>query len=284
MNGILPGEDGYSDAALDSNRGEVIFSEVDTDLTGLSRSLQFSGGDRLGFYLETSNGDTFFSFSAANDNNEQVRVSQSGSGFTLAWEDTNVDRLSFGGDFNDLVIDVELQNSLGVNQLVAIDQGEDQRELLDLTQLPGDGTARFTVNREAALDNFVGFYQIDDEQGRIGSLNPGQNGYVAAALGRQVLENLNLRVADGATQNFSGTLPGRSLYAPFIIANGTPEQLLDQDTNNDPEIYFPFIAGNADGADHVRLLGDNVFGFEDLPGGGDNDFNDIVVQINFTLV
>ena len=44
VNGILPGEDGYSDAALDSNRGEVIFSEVDTDLTGLSRSLQFSGG------------------------------------------------------------------------------------------------------------------------------------------------------------------------------------------------------------------------------------------------
>jgi len=205
--------------------------------------------------------------------------------FTLAWEDTNVDGLSFGGDFNDLIINVELGNIPGVNQLVAIDQGEDQRELLDLTQLPGQQvTADFTVNREAALDNFVGFYRIDDEDGQIGSLNPGDAGYAAAALGRRVLTDLDLRVADGATESFSGTLDVGFLYAPFIIANGTPEQLLDQDTNNDPEIYFPFIAGNADGADHVRLLGDNVFGFEDLPGGGDNDFNDIVVQINFTLV
>lgn len=98
-----------------------------------------------------------------------------------------------------------------------------------------------------------------------------------------MLTALDLRVADGATESFSGTFDGGSLYAPFIIPNGTPDQLLDTDSNNDPEIYFPFIAGNADGADHVRLLGDNVFGFEDLPGGGDNDFNDIVVQIDFTL-
>ncbi len=274
------------------SRGEVIFSEVETALTDLSRSLQFSGGGprsgprlcrgRLGFYLETSNGDTFFSFSAANDNNEQVRVSQSESVFTLAWEDTNLDVSDV--DFNDLVINLELQNIPGVNQLVAINQGEEQRELLDLRQLPGQQvTTSFTVNREAAFDNFVGFYRIDNEDGQIDSLNPGDDGYVAAALERQMLTDLDLRVADGATENFSGTLDVGFLYAPFIISNGTPEQLLDENSNNDPEIYFPFIAGNADGADHVRLLGDNVFGFEDLLRGGDNDFNDIVVQIEFTL-
>jgi len=28
------------------------------------------------------------------------------------------------------------------------------------------------------------------------------------------------------------------------------------------------------------LLGDNTFGFEDLPDGGDRDFNDVVVQFD----
>jgi len=30
------------------------------------------------------------------------------------------------------------------------------------------------------------------------------------------------------------------------------------------------------------LLGDNLFGFEDLPGGGDFDYNDIILDISLT--
>ena len=45
--------------------------------------------------------------------------------------------------------------------------------------------------------------------------------------------------------------------------------------------YFPYLGANPDAVDHVRLLGDNVFGFEDLLGGGDADFNDVVLQVNF---
>lgn len=52
-------------------------------------------------------------------------------------------------------------------------------------------------------------------------------------------------------------------------------------------IYQIDLAGatniaNPDRVDHIRLLGDNRFGFEDLFGGGDRDFNDIVVQVKFT--
>jgi hypothetical protein len=28
------------------------------------------------------------------------------------------------------------------------------------------------------------------------------------------------------------------------------------------------------------MLGDNTFGFEDLRGGGDKDFNDVIVKVN----
>jgi len=45
--------------------------------------------------------------------------------------------------------------------------------------------------------------------------------------------------------------------------------------------YFAFTGANPDGVDHVRLLGDNTIGFEDQLGGGDRDYNDLVVQVNF---
>ncbi|MFN5891648.1 MAG: DUF4114 domain-containing protein [Dolichospermum sp.] len=32
------------------------------------------------------------------------------------------------------------------------------------------------------------------------------------------------------------------------------------------------------------MLGDNTFGFEDMRGGGDKDFNDILVKVNLTPV
>jgi hypothetical protein len=35
--------------------------------------------------------------------------------------------------------------------------------------------------------------------------------------------------------------------------------------------------------DHIRLLGNNTFGFEDLAGGGDNDFNDVIIQAKLTV-
>ena len=49
--------------------------------------------------------------------------------------------------------------------------------------------------------------------------------------------------------------------------------------------YFSFGAANPDGAEHLRQLGDNVFGFEDLPGNlsriSDNDFNDGILAFTF---
>ena len=75
-----------------------------------------------------------------------------------------------------------------------------------------------------------------------------------------------------------------SIFAPFIIVNGTPDLLLDSNTSNDPAVYFPFLGSNSHGVDHIRMLGSNVFGFEDLPNGGDRDFNDIIVKVSLTAI
>ena len=58
----------------------------------------------------------------------------------------------------------------------------------------------------------------------------------------------------------------------FLIAGG-----------NNPavdEVFFSYGAANANGNDHVKQLGSNIFGFEDLAGLGDRDYNDVVVQFN----
>jgi Domain of unknown function (DUF4114) len=38
-----------------------------------------------------------------------------------------------------------------------------------------------------------------------------------------------------------------------------------------------FAQSNFVGSDHVRLLGENTFGFEDLYFNSDNDFNDFIL-------
>ena len=43
------------------------------------------------------------------------------------------------------------------------------------------------------------------------------------------------------------------------------------------------LGANGDRVDHIRLLGNNTWGFEDLAGAGDGDFNDVIVKMNLTI-
>ena len=70
----------------------------------------------------------------------------------------------------------------------------------------------------------------------------------------------------------------------MVVAQGTLNDFVKANTNtgdaNSIHAYFNYLGANPDKVDHFRLLGSNSFGVEDLYGGGDRDFNDIVV--NFT--
>ncbi|MFZ4558507.1 MAG: DUF4114 domain-containing protein, partial [Pseudanabaena sp.] len=172
-------------------------------------------------------------------------------------------------------------------------QDKTEGEVLDLTQ--GFDTtafsqvkAEFTVNREAAFNNFVGFYKIENAKGDIkkadGSIvSVDQSGYIQAAIAGQI-SGIDLNVANQSTQTTSGIFQAGSIFAPFIVINGTPSAILDNNPNNDPAVYFSFLGANTDKVDHVRLLGNNTFGFEDLPSGGDLDYNDIIVKVKLTPV
>ena len=76
------------------------------------------------------------------------------------------------------------------------------------------------------------------------------------------------------------TLLGGYLYAPFIIANGDADSL----EGDFSQVYFSFTQANSDKVEHVRSLGNNTLGFEDMLNGGDNDFNDVIIQAEITDV
>lgn len=99
-------------------------------------------------------------------------------------------------------------------------------------------------------------------------LRPGDRGYGDAALAAAVrgapLDDL--RTAQQQVSVRQGSVLEGGLLAPYaqVAGDGT---------------YFGFAAANPDRIEHMLRLGANVFGFEDLRGGGDRDFNDLVISL-----
>ncbi|MEQ9236746.1 DUF4114 domain-containing protein [Coleofasciculus sp. E2-BRE-01] len=285
VNGIAPGEGGYLNAVF--SQPQVIVSTLSDNPfpeLNLTRQLTVNVGSRIGFYfVRNSTTDTvladlatgqtpsnvFFAFPDANqDGFDYGQISPQDDGrFILQWQE-----VQGGGntDFDDLVLSVELSDTLP--SLGTTFQGQPEGELIDLTGATNPVSADFVVNREADYDNSFGFYVVDDITGRIDNLAPGDPGYAGAAISQR----LNIE---------ANTLPGDVIIAPFIIADGTPEEFLAENPDNQPGTdllaYFTYSSANPDRVDHVRLLGDNTFAFEDIFGGGDFDYDDLVVQVNF---
>ncbi|WP_292861976.1 putative Ig domain-containing protein [Nostoc sp. LPT] len=295
IQGIAPGAAGYAEAALD--RAQVIFSAITNlpngfNTNALTHLLEFNSGDNLRFYLVknsstdavragvTPTTDILFS-----DPLRQKITDLGIDEFSLAWKDGSGNS---NADFQDLVVKVKPTNDLlplGTNL-----QGKPQSEVIDLRDVTSQVKADFTVNREAAFNNFIGFYLVADENGGIDTNSDGkadilaaQAGYTEAAV-RGRVAGIDLTVNNQGTATYTGTFQPGSIFAPFIIANGGLDGLLDSNSNNDPAVYFPFLGANIDKVDHIRLLGNNIFGFEDLPDGGDNDFNDVIVGVNLSIV
>jgi len=286
INGIAPDEAGYEQALLD--KAVVVFSTLKTgQLSGLeiSRNLALPNDARLQF--------------AIIENGSLDSLRQSGTGEL---------RLAYASDDGQPVAAAILQEpgrqlnlqvaapdgSAGVTSVVLESlegtpltgselqgYGSDS-ELIDLRGETGTRTATFDVYRNAGYTNLVGFYAIENKQGQIfddfgNLLNPGDNGYLEAALANR-LTDVNLTGTNGQLESFTTDVKMGQLLASFIVVDGTLEQLADSNIMNDPDIYFTHMGANSDGVDHIRLLGDNTFGFEDLSGGGDLDYNDMVVK------
>ena len=79
-----------------------------------------------------------------------------------------------------------------------------------------------------------------------------------------------MSVGNKLTSSKDITLSETTFLAPFAQVNGNT--------------FFGFAAANTDRISHFRMLGTNMFGLEDILGGGDSDFDDNVMVFRFDTV
>ena len=141
--------------------------------------------------------------------------------------------------------------------------------------------AAVEVQRLTSYDNTLGFYSVDSITGNVNDLNPGDTGYLQAALARSREEGLLLDArtlpAFGASATFNSLpLNTRERYGMLLLQNG-----------DETMIFSSFAAANPGGYTQMVSLSNSpncpVLGIEDgaLAGGrSDGDFNDLIISLN----
>lgn len=308
----LPDPNNPTEVLSAFQQGQIIFSalpdqpengEVLEFNTSLTRSIlqdDVSGQQIAYFSIEDTTLDSVIKDLSEGETNILERV-QFGS---EASEVENIDEDEYLINFLDGQFSLNVESFQSEFPLGIISQGKSQKEIFDLradaqeNNLEGQ-TLRATlglggVQSIAAFDNLVGLYIVDDTEGGIDTnddgvidITPGDEDYTDEIFANAVEDFIlkgGANVEETSADDFSVNLVGGTLLVPFIIARGGNLDAVPASTDELPlssEVYTPYIEGNSDRADHFRLLGDNTFGIEDLRGGGDQDFNDIIFQVQF---
>jgi hypothetical protein len=134
--------------------------------------------------------------------------------------------------------------------------------------------------RQDGQDNLaLTFYRVDDLSGTINGLHPGDGGYHAA------LESRAYQLSSGST-SLAG--PGYGNYAQADLMHVNAGDLITMQLTNNThgDTYLGFAQANemvnGQHVGHLWNYGLNTWGWEDTRGGGDHDYNDLIVQLDFT--
>lgn len=152
-------------------------------------------------------------------------------------------------------------------------------------QVPGGGAQKLVfdfVFRGGIYDNELAVFSVDASDGRIGDVAPGQAGYQKAAINRAtvVFPSGSTAFSPDATVN----LQGGSYVAFVLVVNGTLASLQE----GAAQAVWSLDAMNVGGRDNFlgfRNVSGTLtqFSFEDIPDGGDNDFDDVVFTVSPAL-
>jgi len=296
IDGVQITDTGYLAAA--EERSQFVFSTLDSDLPGLSLEtvVDVSDDDFLNFAV--IKGGSFQDALLRPESVEVVFGSQILSGEEIAnGQDAGVNEALLNIGLDSLKETTTGENS-GEGLLIsarlgdaeqpigsAAQTGADGSELIDLTDENGLLTAEFSVYREADFDSVIGFFAVENAEGQIRNqqgnlLSPGEAGYIEAAVRNRLA--IELSGENGTVSTFRAQVEGGQLLSSFIVSNNSMESLAEGENIESADIFFVHMGANSDNVDHVKLLGDNTFGFEDTAGGGDQDFDDLVVQAKFS--
>ena len=257
------------------NAGDRVTVDIDASVFGsqLDSELRLfdSAGVEVAFNDDADSLDSFIDFTAEVSDTYYVGVSSFSNDFYDPFIEGSGTGTGFSTGEYDIFIDVNPVPT------IATDVNGTTVEAIDLTGFASDKvTVDYTISREADFDNQVYFYAVDDITGTVGGVAVGEDGYMEAALNSLVSPVFS--TSDDNTETGSLEFDAGSIVVPVIIADGT----LNEALSGEAEVYFPYLGANTDDGnfDHIKLLDDKTFGFEDLPNGGDQDFNDIIIEIN----
>ena len=255
-------------------RAKTLFNTLEsTDTTSITSSTELYnkeillGNDQTAHFFLVSDGD-ITSVNALEDLNLIKVTTSDGTSASLTSSTGNVsltaEQISTDQDLDDL-----------------IGQYQDISPILDLESVPtniGTITASVEVAREADIDSTMGFYKVlnnsgdvlDSVTGNVISTSASNYSSVALSSSNLVTELAGFRTDDDTTSLSNvASIDDYSLLAPYASAES--------------EIFFAFAEANSDGIAHIKTLGNNIFGLEDLKGGGDLDYDDLIVRLDFNI-
>ncbi|NDG74389.1 MAG: hypothetical protein EBX49_03435 [Synechococcaceae bacterium WB8_1B_136] len=248
-------------------------------LGSIGATLESTNMGRKSVYVAAGQELRFAQSSGNNPTNSAPNIQLSNSstnGFRLRLEDGGGN----DADFNDL--DVAISPTLTAPDTSVIGMGRLQRTgsdaLIDLTGLPSTGSRiNLSISTNSGFINQFGLVKVDGDP---------LTGYSVAGVRAENSEAFRKVVRDnlinpwGSSINIGGTtertitwdVSGNDvgIYAPVII---TPMQEL-----------FTFGATASDGNKHLKVIGENKFGFEDLIASApsDWDYNDLAVHVSYS--
>jgi hypothetical protein len=294
IGGIVPGSAGYIKLAIDS--AKPIFSTLDGSFFNTSKREIALDPTKTYEFFEVQDGsiadvkDQIASGKTPTNILFALPDASSNSPFKVTTNATN-DGYKVSVNNDELILNIsKLAGTTPNIPIGAKSQGLAQGRLIDLSDAAYIGKtlkADIVTKSEAGYTNTIGFYVVEDSVlGTIKTstgaiLKPGDASYAAEAI-KNAVSSLSANKTDSKT---GIDILGGKIYAPVIIAQGTLADFTNKNPTNGGDgsqihAYFNYLGANPDKLDHFRLIGNNTFGAEDLYGGGDRDFNDVVVTIN----
>ena len=142
-----------------------------------------------------------------------------------------------------------------------------------------DQTAIVRIRQNGTDDVSLVLYRVDDFDGTIAGVHAGDPGYLAAVQSRAYRQAAGSSSIEG---------PGYGNYLQTELEHVNAKDLIAMQLTNGTtgDVFYAFSQANevvnGQQIGHLWNYGLNTWGWEDTSGGGDRDFNDLIVGLDFT--
>jgi hypothetical protein len=253
--------------------------ELSVGSVGATPNSGFLGGKEL--FLAVGESLRFLQNSNDNPTNPtpSLSISKIGERYRIGLDD-NGDNAGSGSnaDFNDLIIDIDTSPLNPCEEVVklASQQLTSSDGIVDLTGIGAGGLKlNLSVLTDSGNTNTLSFVKLDVDPLTGQPLD--QVAGVSASAGEAFRQAVRDNLVD-FSKTAGGQTSSQTIWELSASDSGYYAAVL---LSSDNSLYTFGDTTAADGRQHLKVLGDNSFGFDDLlaSGGADWDYNDLIVTI-----